>query len=215
MGSLPHFLDFTKNYAFQPGPKDFDFLFQIQDSIYTNIHRPNEFVRARGAALGRDNTQSHLKPEIGDFSDMQSQLVLVYKRGAAPSPWCLVGGGEVGQGDDLDGILIAGAMSFAGVVELGPGSPLAFVTVVLWQGPPQSVAALGSGSPAPALLEAKRWQGGVGLLELRQRRRHPAVVGVAEDQALLRAVLRGLGQSFLQVHFDSWRREKHKALSGG
>lgn len=138
---------------------------------------------------------------------MHSQLVLVDERGAAASPWCRVGRGEVCQGDDLDGIL-AGAMSFAGVVELGPGPTLAFVTVVLWQGPPESVASLGSGSSAPALLEAEGWQGGVGLLELRQRRRHPAVVGVAQDEALLRAVLRGFGQSFLQVHFDSWEGGK-------
>lgn len=148
-----------------------------------------------------------LKPEIGDLPHLHSQLVLVYKRGAAASPRRRVGRGEVRQGDDLDGIL-GGAMSFAGVVELGPGPCLAFVTVVLWQGPPESVASLGPGPPAPALLEAKRWQGGVGLLELRQRRRHPAVVGVAEDEALLRAVLRGFGQSFLQVHFDSWEGGK-------
>lgn len=133
--------------------------------------------------------------------------MLVYKRGAAAGPRRRVGGGEVCQGDDLDGIL-ASTMSFAGVVELGPGPCLAFVTVVLWQGSPESVAPLGPDSPAPALLEAKRGQGGVGLLELRQGRRHPAVVGVAEDEALLRAVLRGFGQSFLQVHFDSWERGK-------
>lgn len=138
---------------------------------------------------------------------MHSQLVLVYKGGAAPSPRRLVGRGEVCQRDDLDGVL-GGAMSFAGVVELRPGPSLALVTVVLWQGSPQGVAALRSGSSGPALLEAKGWQGGVGLLELCQRRRHPAVVRVAEDEALLRAVLRGFGQGFLQVHFDSWEDGK-------
>lgn len=142
---------------------------------------------------------------------MHLQLVLMYKRGAAPSPRCLVGRGEVCQRNDLDGIL-AGAMSFAGVVELGPGPPLALVTVVLWQGPPKSVPSLRSGSSAPALLEAKRWQRGVGLLELRQSRRHPAVVGVAEDQTLLRAVFRGFGQSLLQIHFDSWEDGKRQDI---
>lgn len=85
---------------------------------------------------------------------MHSQLVLVYKGGAACSPRRLVGGGEVCQRDDLDGVL-GGAMSLAGVVELGPGPSLALVTIILWQGSPEGVAALGSGSSGPALLEAK------------------------------------------------------------
>lgn len=135
--------------------------------------------------------------------------MLVYKRSAAPRHRCLVGRGEVGQRNDFDRVF-AGAMSFAGVVELGPGPSLPFVSVVLWKGPPKSVPSLRPGSSAPALLEAKRWQRGVGLLVLRQGRRHPAVVGMAQDQTLLCAGFRGFRQGFLEIYFDSWEGGKRQ-----
>lgn len=107
-----------------------------------------------------------------------SELVLAHERAAAAGPRGLLGRGEAGQGDDFDGIL-AGTVSFAGVVELGPGPTLAFVSVVLRQGPPERVPSLGPGSAAPGWLEAEGRQRRLGLLELRQRRRHPAVVRMA------------------------------------
>lgn len=138
----------------------------------------------------------------------------MYKRSAAPRHWCLVGRGEVCQRNDFDRVF-AGAMSFAGVVELGPGPTLAFVTVVLWKGPPKSVSSLRPGSSAPALLEAKWWQRGVGLLVLRQRRWHPAVVGMAQDETLLCAGFRGFSQGFLEIYFDSWEGGKRQDIIRG
>lgn len=150
-----------------------------------------------------------------DWSDTPLQLVLMYERCAAPRHRRLVGRSEVCQRNDFDGIFV-GAMSFAGVVELGLGATLAFVSVVLWKGPPKSVSSLRPGSSAPGLLEAERWQRGVGLLILRQGRRHPAVVRMAQDEALLRAGFGGFSQGFLEIHFDSWeggrRQEVIRAL---
>ena len=138
----------------------------------------------------------------------------MYKRSATPRHRCLVGRGEVCQRNDFDRIF-AGAMSFAGVVELGPGPTLAFVSVVLWKGPPKSVPSLRPGSSAPALLEAKRWQRGVGLLILCQRRWHPAVVRMAQDETLLRAGFRGFSQGFLEIYFDSWQDGKRQDIIRG
>lgn len=145
---------------------------------------------------------------------MHLQLVLVYKRSATPRRRCLVGRGEACQRNDFDGIF-AGAMSFTGVVELGPGPTLAFVSVVLWKGPPKSVLSLRPGSSAPALLEAERRQRGVGLLILCQRRGHPAVVRMAQDETLLRAGFRGFGQGFLEIDFDSWEDGKTQDVIRG
>lgn len=129
------------------------------------------------------------------------------KRSATPRHCCLVGHGKICQRDDFDRIF-AGALSFTGVVELGPGPTLAFVSVILWKGPPKSVSSVRPGSSAPALLEAKWWQRCVGLLILCQRRWHPAVVRMAQDETLLRAGFRGLSQGFLEIYFNSWEDRK-------
>lgn len=142
---------------------------------------------------------------------MHLQLVLMYKRSAAPRHRCLVGCSEVCQRNDFDRIF-TGTKSFAGVIELGPGPTLAFVSVVLWKRPPKSVSSFGSGSSPPALLKAKRWQRGVGLLILCQRRWHPAVVRMAQDETLLCAGFRSFSQRFLEIYFNSWEDGRRQAI---
>lgn len=120
-------------------------------------------------------------------------------------------------------------MSVQGVVELWPVDP--FVQFILFgDGPAQSVATINDphaahvifSSLGKARLETKRrhctGDGGggrsgavaPGTLELCQGRGHPAAVRVAQYQTFLGAGLRGLSQSFLQVHFDGCKKESIK-----
>lgn len=115
---------------------------------------------------------------------------------------------EVCQGDEFDRVF-RGAESIAGIVELRLWSPLAFLCILLGTGPPEGVSSFRDGSSHPSLLEAKSWQRRIGLLVLCQRRRHPAIVRMAKDEAFLRAGFRSFGESFLEVHLNSFKeREK-------
>lgn len=128
--------------------------------------------------------------------------MLVDQAGFATSDGGSLGRDEVCQGDDFDGV-VGATVSFAGVVELRPGSSEAFVTIlILGQRPSQGVSSVGDGSTDPALLEAEGRQRRVGFLVLCQGRGHPAVVGVAQDEAFLGAGFRGFSQRFLEVHLN-------------
>lgn len=151
------------------------------------------------------------------------------QEGAVSSSGGLLGGGETCQGNDLDRLLLlAAAVSVQGVVELRPIDPL--VQFVLpGHRSAQGVATIhepqaGFGSLGEAWLETKRGHrtgngsgdGGrcravaPGALELRQVRGHPAAVRVAQYQALLGAGLGGFSQSFLHVHFDSFKNKNRR-----
>lgn len=122
--------------------------------------------------------------------------------GVTPRDGCRLGWDEVCQRNYFDGVF-AGAVSFAGVVELRPGSSGVFVSIlILGNQPSEGVPSVGHGSTDPSLLEAKGWQRRIGLLVLCQRWRHPAIVRMAKDEAFLCAGFGCFSKCFLEVHLN-------------
>lgn len=128
-----------------------------------------------------------------------SELVLVYKDRSTPWSWCLLTWGKICQGNNFNGIFNS-TVSLACVVKLGSRCPL--VNIFLGQRSSKGVYSIWSCTSSPTLLESKCWQRWIRLLVLGQWWWHPAVIGVAEDEAFLGAGLWGFCKSFLKIDFN-------------